>query len=123
MRIIRLENTKRKACAPRSPLSPHPVGQRHALVASWPGSTRKFTQTRRFADGANGYDAAVWTALASNFEEQGGEPFSVTAALKYLEALEDEDAAAFASALVYIQRAPREVETPVREKVAKRWPS
>ena len=73
---------------------------------------------------ASGYGAAVWTALASNFEEpdKGGEPFSVTAALKYLEALENEDAAAFASALAYFRSAPREVETPVREKVAKRWP-
>ena len=34
-----------------------------------------------------GYDAAIWTALASNFDEpgKGGEPFSVTAAIGYLE--------------------------------------
>jgi hypothetical protein len=71
-----------------------------------------------------GYDAAIWTALASNFDEwgKGGEPFSVSAALQYLEALEGEDPAQFAQALAYIRKAPPEVETPVREEVTKRWP-
>jgi hypothetical protein len=72
---------------------------------------------------ANGYDAAIWTALANNFEDKGGEPFSVTAAIRYLETLEEKDAAAFARALAYIRKAPREVETPVRDEVAKRWPA
>jgi hypothetical protein len=42
-----------------------------------------------------GYDAAIWTALTSNFDEwgKGGEPFSVSAALQYLETLEGEDPA------------------------------
>jgi hypothetical protein len=73
---------------------------------------------------SNGYDAAIWTALASNFDEwgKGGEPFSVSAALQYLETLEGEDPAKFAQALAYIRKAPPEVETPVREEVAKRWP-
>ena len=72
-----------------------------------------------------GYDAAIWTALASNFHEwgKGGEPFSVSAALHYLETLEGEDPAKFAQALDYIRKAPPEVETPVREEVARRWPS
>jgi hypothetical protein len=72
-----------------------------------------------------GYDAAIWTALTSNFDEwgKGGEPFSVSAALQYLETLEDEDPAKFAQALAYIRKAPPEVETPVREEVAKRWPA
>jgi hypothetical protein len=71
-----------------------------------------------------GYDAAIWTALTSNFGDwgKGGEPFSVSAALEYLETLEGEDPAKFAHALAYIQKAPPEVETPVREEVAKRWP-
>ena len=74
---------------------------------------------------ANGYDAAIWTALASNFDEpgKGGEPFSVTAAIRYLEALEGEDEAGFASAVDYIRNAPSEVDTPVREEVARRWPA
>jgi hypothetical protein len=70
-----------------------------------------------------GYDAAIWTALTSNFDDwgKGGEPFSVSAALQYLETLEGEDPAKFAQALTYIRKAPLEVETPVREEVAKRW--
>ncbi len=74
---------------------------------------------------SNGYDAAIWTALASNFHEpdKGGEPFSVTAAIRYLETLESEDPAGFASAVAYIRNAPSEVDTPVREEVAKRWPA
>jgi hypothetical protein len=74
---------------------------------------------------SNGYDAAIWTALASNFEEpdRGGEPFSVTAAIRYLEALESRDRAAFTRALDYIRKAPPEVETPVRDQVNKRWPA
>jgi hypothetical protein len=73
---------------------------------------------------AAGYDAAIWTALASNFDAwgKGGEPFSVSAALQYLETLEREDPAKFAQALAYIRKAPPEVETPVREEVARRWP-
>jgi hypothetical protein len=72
-----------------------------------------------------GYDAAIWTALASNFDEpgKGGEPFSVTAAIRYLEALEGQDAGEFARALAYIRNAPPKVETPVRDEVAKRWPA
>ena len=73
---------------------------------------------------SKGYDAAIWTALKSNFDEwdKGGEPFSVSAAIQYLETLEAEDPAKFAAALAYIRKAPPEIETPVRERVAKRWP-
>ena len=73
---------------------------------------------------ASGYDAAIWTALASNFDEsgKGGEPFSVTAAIRYLEALNAKDPAAFRRAWDYIKKAPAEVETPVRDAVAKHWP-
>jgi hypothetical protein len=89
--------------------------QRHpnavAAIAAWAAS--------------NGYDAAIWTALKSNFDEpdKGGEPFSVTAAIRYLETLESRDAANFARALAYIRNAPIEVETPVRDEVNKRWPA
>jgi len=74
---------------------------------------------------ARGCDAAVWTALASNFDEfdRAGEPFSVTAAIRYLETLEAGDAGRFATALAYIRNAPAEIETPVRDAVAKRWPA
>ena len=71
-----------------------------------------------------GYDAAIWTALTSNFDDwgKGGEPFSVSAALQYLETLEGDDPAKFAQALAYIRKAPPQVETPVRDEVARRWP-
>lgn len=70
---------------------------------------------------ANGYDAAIWTALASNFHEpdKAAEPFSVEAAIRYLEAL---DAPKLAAALDYIRSAPPEVQTPVRVAVNARWP-
>jgi hypothetical protein len=72
-----------------------------------------------------GYDAAIWTALGSNFGDwnKGGEPFSVTAALEYLETLEGKHADRFARALDYIRKAPPEVETPVRKEISKRWPA
>lgn len=70
---------------------------------------------------ANGFDAAIWTALASNFDEpdKAGEPFSVEAAIGYLERL---DAARLDAALGYIRSAPPEVQTPVRAAVNTRWP-
>ena len=73
---------------------------------------------------ANGYDAAIWMAVKSNFGDwgKGGEPFSVSAAIQYLETLEADEPARFAAALAYIRNAPPEIETPVRERVAKRWP-
>ncbi|MGA8713616.1 MAG: hypothetical protein WB647_11415 [Roseiarcus sp.] len=74
---------------------------------------------------ANGFDAAIWTALESNFGEhgKGGEPFSVTAATRYLERLAGQDAAKFDRALDYIRKVPPEVDTPVRDEVTKRWPA
>lgn len=70
---------------------------------------------------ANVLDAAIWTALASNFHEpdKAGEPFSVEAAIRYLEML---DAPKLSAALGYIRLAPTEVQTPVRAAVNARWP-
>ena len=103
--FVELGSGKQSAVA----LERHP--QAVATIAAWAESA--------------GYDAAIWTALASNFDEpgKGGEPFSVTAAIRYLETLKTGDATAFARALEYIRNAPPEVETPVREKVAKLWPA
>ena len=69
-----------------------------------------------------GYDAAIWTALDSHFERQIKEPFSVNAAMRFLENLEQQDPAAFARALDYIRRAPAATQTPVREAAAAQWP-
>ncbi len=70
---------------------------------------------------ANGFDAAIWTALASNFHEpdRAGEPFSVEAAIRYLERA---DRQSLDAALQYFRKAPAEVETPVRSAVNARWP-
>ena len=59
---------------------------------------------------SKGYDAAIWNALASNFDDwgKGGEPFSVSAALQYLETLERDDPAKFAAgARLHSQSAAR----------------
>jgi len=69
-----------------------------------------------------GYDAAIWTALDSQFEKHTGEPFSVNAAMRFLEGLQQTDAPAFARALDYIRRAPAATQTPVRDAVAAQWP-
>ena len=68
---------------------------------------------------ANGLDAAIWTALGSNFAEKASEQFSVDAAIRYLEARTGE---MLGAALNYIRLAPPEVQTPVREAVNVRWP-
>lgn len=70
---------------------------------------------------SNGFDAAIWTALASNFDEpdKAGEPFSVEAAIRYLERL---DPARLGAAVSYTRSAPPEVQTPVRAAFNARWP-
>ena len=71
--------------------------------------------------GTNGYSAAIWAALASNFHEtdKANAPFSVEAAIRYLET---RDIPTLADALNYIRQAPAEVRTPVRAAVNARWP-
>lgn len=58
-----------------------------------------------------GLDAAIWTALASNFQERRGQAFSVDAALAYIKELPPE---AKAQAAEYVWRAPDFVNTPLR---------
>lgn len=67
------------------------------------------------------FDAAIWTALASNFHEagKGGELFTVDAAIRYLRRL---DEPTYAEAITYIRNAPAEVRTPVRTAVNTHWP-
>jgi hypothetical protein len=66
-----------------------------------------------------GFDAAIWTALGSNFEEKTSDLFSVKAAIRYLEGRNEKTLEA---ALRYIRQAPSEIRTPVREAVNIRWP-
>lgn len=68
---------------------------------------------------ANGFDAAIWAALGSNFAEKASAPFSAAAAIRYLE-MRSRDT--LDGALNYIRQAPPEVQTPVRDAVNVRWP-
>jgi len=60
------------------------------------------------------YDAAVWTALPSQFKEQTNMDFSVDNAIAYLCSLPK---SAKNNALEYIRKAPKGVVTPVRENI------
>ncbi len=62
------------------------------------------------------YEAAVWTALPSQFQKQTDMEFSVENAITYLKSL---PLSARNNALDYIKKAPREVITPVRQKIEK----
>jgi hypothetical protein len=70
-----------------------------------------------------GYDAAIWTALPSDFTTAAGEPFSVNAAIRYLESLEQSDSESFTRALAYIRNAPPATQTPLRDRVTTQWPA
>lgn len=59
----------------------------------------------------SGYDAAVWTDLARNYEEMVGHDYSLHAAIDYLKGLPE---ASLIEAHRYIESAPANVETPLR---------
>ena len=61
------------------------------------------------------FSGVVWTDLTANFENQTGTPFSVEAAVAYLEGLPE---TARELALKYINNAPKEISTPLRRKLA-----
>ena len=61
-------------------------------------------------------DAVIWTDLPSNFEEKRLLPFSTENAVAYLSSLPPEVAEV---AREYIQRAPDEVDSPVRRALNK----
>ena len=60
------------------------------------------------------HDAAVWTALPSQFKEQTNMEFSVKNAISYLRSLPK---SAKCNALKYIKKAPEEIITPVRDEI------
>ena len=66
----------------------------------------------------SGYSGAVWTALPPTFEERAGVPFSVQAAIGYLESLEGPKRE---RAFEYIRRAPSSTDTPLRRAFHARW--
>ena len=108
--IVKIFQARRVSASPlptaageaREPSSAHP--QAVKTITAWVS--------------ANGFDAAIWAALGNNFAEKTGEPFSVKAAIRYLETRDEKTLDA---ALNYIQQAPPEVRTPVRKAVKIRW--
>jgi hypothetical protein len=61
----------------------------------------------------------IWTALKSNFNENGRPPFSIEAAVSYLKTLKPE---AKVKAAEYVWRAPDFVKTPLRSSLeAEPW--
>jgi hypothetical protein len=66
---------------------------------------RRWTEEKAF-------DVVIWTALTSNFKEKTGKPFSITAAVSHLQAL---DPIGKVKAAEYVWRAPAFVRTPLRQ--------
>ena len=64
---------------------------------------------------AEGWAGAVWTGLASNFEDHLGEAFSVPRAIGYLRALSGDS---LDQAVRYIEQAPAATDTPLRRALA-----
>ena len=91
-----------------------PRKQSQTAVERHPAAVRAITEWIA----ASGFDAAIWTALASNFAEKTSKRFSVKTAIHYLENLDGEK---LSRALRYTRDAPAEIQTPVREAVDVRW--
>ena len=67
----------------------------------------------------NKWDGVIWTVLPSNFQDIKNVPFTVENGLTYLKGLSSEKRA---KAWEYIERAPEEVVTPLRQAlVGKGW--
>jgi hypothetical protein len=79
-----------------------------------PGST--FRDIELWAK-KNDFNATIWTGLGSSFELEVGTPFSLHAATDYLEHLPEP---AKKVAIQYLEKAPAEVVTPLREYLSQR---
>ena len=64
----------------------------------------------------HGWRGAVWTDLASNFEEMCNRPYSVTQAKEYLQSLKGES---LDEAVRYIANAPTTTDTPLRRALGR----
>ena len=84
------------------------IGRAHRDGASADGSTEAVIEKWLRV---HGLDAAIWTALPPNFQEQKGEKFSFEAALEHLTGL---SGAAAEAAREYIVRAPAQTRTAFR---------
>ena len=79
-------------------------------------NTRESSLGREIQDWAvqGGFDAVIWTDLASNFRERRKVVFSVDSAVAYVMSLRGQQRDL---AFDYIRRAPSEVDTPVRRQL------
>jgi len=69
---------------------------------------------------AHEFDAVIWTELPSNFKDHTGRDFSPEVAVKYLGELPK---VLVSQAKEYVDRAPAEIETPLRAKLREEgWP-
>jgi hypothetical protein len=69
---------------------------------------------------AHEFDAVIWTELPSNFKDHTGRDFSPETAVKYLGELPK---VLVDQAKEYVDRAPAEIETPLRAKLREEgWP-
>lgn len=64
----------------------------------------------------NKFDAVIWTDLPSNFHRKTRKEFSVSNAIEYLISKLSDSAASIARE--YISKAPNEIQTPLRRKLA-----
>jgi hypothetical protein len=67
--------------------------------------------------------AAIWTGLSSNWNDQRGRPFTAEDAVRYLRELEDARNHAMATydhAREYVQNAPSQIQTRLRKMIQKK---
>lgn len=78
--------------------------QSHSRDAESLATIRKWAESRKI-------DVALWTDLASNFNDTCGKPYCVEAALAHIQALDSDGKA---KAAEYVWRAPTFIDTPLR---------
>ncbi len=81
----------------------------------WSGASPEVVDGVRGWCLAEGWAGAVWTGLASNFEEHLGAVFSVSRAISYLRTLTGDS---LDEAVRYIEQAPAATDTPLRRALA-----
>src|SRR6266496_5936679 len=86
----------------------------HVGFATRDGKTHRATNEIIQWLAAAEFDAAIWTALPSNFSERVGSPFSVERAIAYLRGL---PTGAQQTGFEYFRIAPPHVMTPLRERL------
>lgn len=62
-------------------------------------------------------NAAIWTGLPSNWKQKRGKEFSCKEVVCYLRQLEADYPAAFARAREYVQNAPSQIQTKLRQRL------